>query len=177
MRPPLLFASLSLSALTLGCTHLAGVTHVPPDAPPLLQTVGKACKSLCIQDVTATEVARSLGRIDEDYGAPLQVLVTPSDPRFSSLEVLRDGVTRSPVSVWLQVDEKQPLPMTQAAATFGPLEETPRQTPNGHYGVVFEQVIQVASSCVCRLTADVHPGRSGIKDGAVVWMKLRRGEL
>jgi hypothetical protein len=118
--------------LLLGCA--ASAPNVGGQGP-MIDFIRHACTTLTADGLTATDVATRLGSIEKDYGGALQIVVRPSDARFTRAEVMRAQGGQGPHSIELVPGEK--LGVETLRATFGDYKEGIPEGPNAATELIF----------------------------------------
>jgi hypothetical protein len=147
--------------LLLGCA--ASAPNVGGHGP-MIDFIRHACTTLAADGLTAADVATRLGSIERDYGGALQIVVRPSDARFTRAEVMRAQGGQGPHSIELVPGEK--LAVETLRASFGDYKEGILEGPNAPTELIFTTMKSGSRACtVIAQLAD---------DGNVKKLMLRR---
>ena len=137
------------------------------------ETLQKLCIVLSRSSVTVQDVSASLGKIVEDQGGNLPLIVQPFAPFFKEAIVVRKYKTQEPAHVRLEIAESRELSVQELKQLFGEYQEIPKKDWDSPVSLIFMVDIP-DSSYNCAIIANVECGEAGIEDGTAFSVTVRR---
>ncbi|HBE19951.1 MAG TPA: hypothetical protein DEG17_04705 [Cyanobacteria bacterium UBA11149] len=163
----------------------------PPQEEQMIETIQKLCDTLSAQKLTVDEVANSLGTewVDAPLTSSENRTVRPFDPAFKYAIVFVNPYNyEQPMIVSLYPEESLPLSVKAMRSVFGDYIETepsfsiipPSKKPREPRVILRPPIIvfNVPSDSggrkKCSILVRVKEGESGVEDGTVIDLGVRR---
>jgi len=139
----------------------------------VIAAIQSLCGLLSRDEVTAAEVAASLGVVAEDRGGIYPIVVEPRDPTLREARIVRQAGTDEPA--YVEVVPRQPAatPVSAFVGAFGEYAKLPRLHGNTSLRIAFYPE-QGRGTHTCAIICEVTPGQHGIDDGTVARVTVRR---
>lgn|GEM_PF-6607570 len=138
----------------------------------MIATIQRLCRLLESPSVTVDSLATGLGTV-VPTGEAGSLNVTPADPELSSARVVREPGTDAPAFLELVPREPGTLSVETLSEALGEYTTLPRIHWSNPRRIIFH-LASSGAEYTCAVIADVQPGPTGLADGNVSALTLRR---
>lgn len=142
-------------------------------ASDLIQILDQLCACLVQSSVSVGEIAALLGEVEEEGDEFSPTTVRPASAALESAAISQEWESGEPSDVLLRIPAGVEFPVTALRDRFGDLTSVP-MLPSGGLPSIHCEVDPGSSSHVCALFASVEAGPSGVEQGLVRELILRR---
>jgi hypothetical protein len=151
----------------------AAARGVDAGAQSMIETLRRLCALLVTEEITAREVASRMGSDVQDPGSGLALRFRPADPACREAHVARVPGSEEPAHVEFELAAPGTVTVAEVTAAFGAYKSLPRLHPGDSQRIIM-RLGAPEDAIRCAVLAAVTPGPSGIADGRVTQVTVRR---